>query len=120
MTAVRSPDTAELQHAASRKSYAAGVLVGKSLIHCAARADGTVRCARSEGAPESSDVRPADMSDAQRRTNAAWMRQQLAEMAGFIEGSVRNGKAHRWPLDRVATALRAIEAGDDRWREVEP
>lgn len=58
-----------------------------------------------------SDVRVVRMSDAQRRANAAWLREQLAELHGWIAGA-----PHRWPTWRIAVALEWIVAGDDGWR----
>ena len=51
------------------------------------------------------------MTDAQRRANAAWLRDQLAELDGWIEGN-----PHRWPHARILAAHRAILAGDWHWR----
>lgn len=51
------------------------------------------------------------MSDPQRRTNAAWLREQLEELTRWLEGN-----PHRWPHVRVVTAQRAILAGDEHWR----
>lgn len=46
----------------------------------------------------------------------SWLRSQLAELHETIAGSIRTGKAHRWPLDRVVAAQQAILAGDEHWR----
>lgn len=51
------------------------------------------------------------MTAAQLRTNAAWLRDQLAELDNWLEGS-----PHRWPHIRIIAAHRAILAGDDQWR----
>jgi len=51
------------------------------------------------------------MSPAQLRCNAAWLRDQIAELTGWITGN-----PHRWPHIRVTTALQAITAGDEHWR----
>ena len=50
-------------------------------------------------------------TDAQRQTNAAWLRDQLAELDRYLEGNPR-----RWPIRRVLAAQRAILAGDEHWR----
>ena len=50
-------------------------------------------------------------TDAQRRANAAWLRDQLAELDRWLEGS-----PHRWPHIRIIAAHRAILAGDEHWR----
>lgn len=51
------------------------------------------------------------MTAAQLRTNAAWLRDQLAELDRWLEGS-----PHRWPHVRILAAHRAILAGDEHWR----
>lgn len=43
---------------------------------------------------------------------AGWTQEQLATLAGWLESD-----PHRWPAWRVAVALRAIHAGDQRWRD---
>lgn len=53
----------------------------------------------------------APTTPAQRRTNAAWIREQLAVLIGWVNGP----NADRWPQARIAVALRAIHAGDERW-----
>lgn len=75
---------------------------------------GVAKCvaARRDCAPESANVRPADrQSNAQRRTNAAWLRAQLEELIGWLDSN-----PHRWPTVRVVAAQRAILAGDEHWR----
>lgn len=52
----------------------------------------------------------APTTPAQLRTNAAWIREQLSILIGWI-----NGTPDRWPQTRIAVALRAIHAGDERW-----
>lgn len=51
------------------------------------------------------------MTAAQCRTNAAWLREQFAELDRWIEGS-----PERWPYLRIIAAHRAILAGDEHWR----
>ena len=51
------------------------------------------------------------MTDAQRRANAAWLRDQLAELNRWLSDN-----PHRWPHVRIATAHQAILAGDEHWR----
>ena len=51
------------------------------------------------------------MTNAQRRANAAWLRDQLAELDRWLEG-----RPDRWPHARIVAAHQAILAGDERWR----
>jgi len=51
------------------------------------------------------------MTNAQRRTNAAWLREQLGELTRWIDTA-----PHRWPHRRIVVAMRAIEDGDKHWR----
>ena len=51
------------------------------------------------------------MTNAQRRTNAAWLREQMAELDRWLEGAPQ-----RWPHIRIIAAHRAILAGDEHWR----
>lgn len=43
---------------------------------------------------------------------AGWIRDQLSTLTCWLEAS-----PDRWPPWRTACALRAIHAGDERWRE---
>lgn len=47
-----------------------------------------------------------------RHSRAGWVNEQLATLAGWLEA---NG--HRWSSARAAAAIRAIVAGDQKWRE---
>lgn len=51
------------------------------------------------------------MTAAQRRANAAWLRDQYAELERWLTEN-----PHRWPHGRVSVAMRAIGDGDERWR----
>ena len=67
----------------------------QELAECAASSDETVTC----------------------NTSDAWLAEQLAALTTMIAGSIRTGRAHRWPLARVAAAQVAILAGDQEWRD---
>lgn len=56
--------------------------------------------------------RPLQLTPAQLRTNAAWIRDRLAILMPWLDSN-----PDRWPPWRTAVALRAIHAGDERWRE---
>lgn len=47
-----------------------------------------------------------------RYTQADWIKEQLATLAGWLESSPA-----RWPAARVAVAIRAIYAGDEHWMD---
>lgn len=51
------------------------------------------------------------MTAAQFKADAAWLRDQLAELDRWLEGA-----PHRWPHLRIIAAHRAILAGDEHWR----
>lgn len=42
----------------------------------------------------------------------AWLLAQMATLTGWLDSN-----PDRWPPWRTAVALRAIHAGDERWRE---
>lgn len=47
---------------------------------------------------------------------STWLRSQLTELTTQITGAVAAGKGHRWPLERVDAALRAITDGEEHWQ----
>jgi len=62
------------------------------------------------GPPLAIGVPARAQTDAQRRTNAAWLRDQMVEIDRHLEGHPQ-----RWPIGRVLAAHRAILAGDEHW-----
>lgn len=125
-----SPATCtEIHHSVSNKDSASDAVLGKSLNTRALSAAATLPPSSSlvksvtEHSPAPGDDQATTTgtfpdtvrtSDAQRRTNAAWLRTQVERLSCWMAGS-----PHRWPVGRVVAAQGAILAGDERWTEVE-